>query len=909
MTTDPCNSFPEKWQPSLLHSNYLRQLLSVHPEISDWLTQRVTTPFDLPLMQEFLDNEQVNDETGLKSSLRRLRHRVMALLILRDISNQASLAEVMATMSQLADISINFALDFLHRQLAKQFGEPLDNECRAQRLVVVGMGKLGGNELNVSSDIDLVFIYPEDGETFGPGGGQQINVHDFFVRLGKRLINTLEELTEDGQVFRVDMRLRPYGDSGPLVCSMVSLENYFITQGREWERYAWIRARIVNDGNNLLPQWSLALVNIIRPFVYRKYLDFGAIDAMRKLHSQVRRAVTRKGMSEHIKLGPGGIREIEFTAQVFQLIRGGREAALQVRPTLLVLPLLAKHALIPEEDVGCLIKAYEFLRRLEHRLQYVNDLQTHTLPQDWNEREKIARSMGFASWHKMFEMLEFHRQTVTHNFEKIFTEPEEDSEEYVQLWLEQTEKEGALEVVTKMGFVNPKTMLDRLEVFRRSSKYLQLPAQNRERLDVIGPRLIEAAATTKSPDTTWLRLLDFIEAISRRGAYLAFLQQQPKALMKVAEIIGSSAWAATYLTQHPILLDEVLDPELYEVEPDWQDFILELHRELAEHSGDTERQMDILRDNHHAQVFRLLAQDIAGMQTVERLADHLTELADIIIRIILDLCWEGLKTRSPYPERKPRFAIIAYGKLGGKELSYGADLDLVFVHDDPERHAGELYARLGRRINSWMTSRTLAGQLFDTDFRLRPNGEAGLFVYPIDAFREYQHTKAWSWEHQALTRARFCAGDPVLGKKFEDIRIDVIRQKRDLLKLKNDVFEMRKRMLDEHASSSEELFDIKQDPGGLVDVEFIVQYLVLGYAHEYPRLCGNLGNIALLGIARDLGLIFAGSVNAAQDAYREFRRLQHNFRLDGIQHAKVKRSQYKNQIEAIQYLWQEVFGN
>ena len=903
------DTYPAAWQAPLKHSRYLRQLLEARPEIGDWLKTHADRPFDPVLMREFLAAQAPASEDELKQALRRLRQRVMATLIVRDIGGHAPLAEVVETMTQLADLTTNFAADLIHRQLATQFGEPLDAQGEPQRLLIVGMGKLGGRELNVSSDVDYIFIYPEDGETTGgANNGRKIDAFDFFTRLGKRLITTLAEITADGQVFRVDMRLRPYGDSGPLVCSLISLENYFVTQGREWERYAWIKARLMNIGDNLQPQWASTLKASSRPFIFRKYLDYGAINAMRDLHAQIRREVARKDMAEHIKLGPGGIREIEFMAQVFQLIRGGRDPALQVQPTLKVLPLLVERQLIPAETADELIAAYEFLRRLEHRLQYVNDAQTHMLPAHDDERALIAESMGFADWPALLEALDVHRQRVARHFDEVFSEPEAGTHPLAGLWLEQIDPDDAQEALSNLGFRQPQAMLERLRTFRQSGKYQQLPAQIRERLDALGPRLIDAVAATPTPDATWQRCLDFFETITRRGAYLALLQQYPQALRKVAEIIGSSAWAAGYLTRHPILLDEILSPRLYEMALDWDEFRANCQQRLAEVAGDTEREMDILREAHHAQVFRLLAQDIAGMQTVERLADHLSQLADIVVQTALDLCWKQLRSRHPQPERPPKFAVIAYGKLGGKELAYGSDLDLVFLHNDPEPDVGALYARLGQRLSTWMSSQTSAGILFETDLRLRPNGDSGMLVNSIEAFRDYQLNNAWAWEHQALTRARFCAGDPEVGAQFEAIRIEILRQKRGLAKLKEDVLAMRQRMLDAHASNSTEQFDIKQDPGGLVDVEFIVQYLVLGHAHEHERLCGNLGNIALLGIAAELGLIPQTLAEPVRNIYREFRRMQHAFRLNGIRGARVEREAYAPQIEAVKALWAFVFG-
>ena len=908
MTDTSFAEFLPDWQPALTHSFYLRQLLDTHPDVARWLNEHWRHAIDTATMQAFLDAAPPTDEESLRCALRQLRQRVMAALVVRDISGQAPLSEVVETMSTLADLTTNVALDALHRQLAATFGEPLDKHGQPQRLLVIGMGKLGGRELNVSSDVDYIFIYPEDGETAGSAETRRkIEAYEFFTRLGKKLIATLAEITGDGQVFRVDMRLRPNGDSGPLVCSLVSLENYLITQGREWERYAWIKARVMNAGDNQQPVWIAALEKIVRPFIYRKYLDFGAINAMRDLHAQIRREVARKDKADHIKLGPGGIREIEFIAQVFQLIRGGRDGILQIRPTLSVLPLLVDRHLLPAESVQELIDAYHFLRRLEHRLQYVNDAQTHMLPSSETERMQIARSMDFHDWAAFAPVLEAHRQRVAHHFEAIFSDPEEGTHALAGLWFEQIDGEDALEAVSGLGFRQAKHMLERLRSFRQSAKYQQLPAQNRERLDMLGPRLIEAAAATPSPDATWQRGLDFLETVSRRGAYLALMQQYPQALTKLANIIGSSAWAATYLTRHPILLDEVLDPRLYEIATDFAGFRNTMAQRLGEVIGDTEREMDIMREEHHAQVFRLLAQDIAGLQTLERLADHLTELADIVVQTTLGLCWEKLRNRHPQPAQPPKFAVIAYGKLGGKELGYGSDLDLVLLHDDPEPSISELYARLGQRMSTWMSSQTSAGQLFDVDYRLRPNGDSGMLVNSLDAFRSYLLEKAWVFEHQALTRARFCAGDPELGARFESLRIEILRQPRDLPKLREDVLAMRQRMLDAHATNSAEIFDIKHDPGGLVDVEFIVQYLILGHAHAHERLCGNLGNIALLGIAADLDLVPRELADPVRTIYREYRRTQHAFRLDGIAGSKVERDAYRQQIDTVRALWSHVF--
>ena len=896
------NNLPDpRWQEALQHSRYLTNLLAAHPQLIPELAAAWTTPLAPELLSSAM-TPPAGDDDAFKSQLRRLRQRTMAHIALRDLCGLAPLAEVVESMTLLADFTTNFALDYYHRQLAATYGEPLDRNGQPQRLLIIGMGKLGGRELNVSSDVDYIFVYPEEGDTAGP---KSIENYDFFTRLGKRVIAALGELTADGQVFRVDMRLRPNGDSGPLVCSLDALENYFIAQGREWERYAWIKGRTMNDGDNLQPGWVTAMQKIARPFVFRKYLDFGAINAMRDLHAQIRREVARKDMADHVKLGPGGIREIEFIAQVFQLIRGGRDLALQIRPTLSVLKLLAERHLIPAETEAELREAYVFLRRLEHRLQYIEDKQTHMLPVTPGDQASTARSMGFADWEAMLAALNAYRQKVSRHFEQVFSDPEAGEHPLTGLWMGQLDDDAALESLGDLGFRKPKDAIARLAELRTSSRYQQLPSSNRSRLDAIGPRLIEAASATDNPDTTLARSLNFIESISRRGAYLALLQQYPMALRRVADMVCVSSWASDYLSRHPLLLDELLDPRLYDAATDWAGFRASLKESLAVHAGDTEREMDILREMHHAQIFRLLAQDVAGLQTIESLSDHLTELADIIVQETLPLCWGTIRNRHC---PTPKFAVIGYGKLGGKELGYVSDLDLIYLYDDPDADAGENYARLGQRLNTWLSSQTPAGTLFEIDLRLRPNGDSGLLAVSVDSFRDYQLTKAWSWEHQALTRARFCAGDPEVGARFEKIRCEILRQQRDLAKLKEEVIAMRQKMLDAHSSKSMLLFDLKQDRGGIIDVEFIVQFLVLGYAHQHHRLTGNIGNIALLGLAGELSLIPASEAQAAANAYREYRRLQHAQRLSADPTWHTDRDSVEKHIGAVNALWQTVLG-
>jgi len=877
------------------YSHYLAARLTARPELGDWLAAAGQTPFSRQAMQAFLAATPIPDEAALKHLLRDLRQRVMALLIVRDLNGLADLAEVTGACTDLAELTLTLACDWHHRDLATIHGEPLDSQGQPQRLIVVGMGKLGGRELNVSSDIDPIFVYPEDGETTGP---RKLASHEFFVRLGKRLISAIGETTADGFVFRVDMRLRPYGDDGPLVSSFAMLEDYFYTQAREWERYAWIK------GRPLTGERHDEMEALRRPFVFRQYLDFGAFAAMRDLHSQIRREVARKDMADNIKLGAGGIREIEFIAQVFQLIRGGKTPSLQARPTRTILHQLAAMDLLPEAVADELETAYVLLRNLEHRLQYRNDSQTQQLPRDEEERRRLAQTMGYADWDSFAAALDLVRHKVAGQFEQVFGTPQENQSEHPLAGLGDLTPEAARERLEQLGYADGGAMLERLGALRGGSRYAGLPAINKTALDGLLPPLIEVAARQANPDDTLARILTLLETISRRAPYLLLLREYPQTLAQVARIVGASPWAAQYLTNQPHLLDELLDQRSLMTAPDWALKQGELKARLAAFDGDLERQMDEMRHFKQSETFRLLAQDQAGMWTVERLSDQLAALADLLLAQTLDRVWADLPKKH---RERPAFAVIAYGKLGGKELSYASDLDIVFLYDDPHPDAQDIYGRLGKRMNTWMSTPTAAGILYETDLRLRPDGASGLLVSSIEAFDDYQRHHAWTWEHQALTRARYACGDVAVGQRFEAIREAVLCLPRERTKLRAEVLEMRQKMHDGHPNSSG-LFDLKHDSGGLVDVEFAVQFLVLAYSSEHPELTANRGNIALLGMASGSGLIPAGSADAAADAYRELRRRQHEVKLQGAEHARLPAAEMAREIAAVQALWQSVFG-
>ena len=849
----------------------------------------------------------------MQRAVRRVRNLVFCALIERDLSGRADLAEVLQTISEFADFAIRTHVAALTAEMVQVHGTPIGAESGTpQELVVIGMGKLGGCELNVSSDIDLIFAYPEGGETRADSPEQrQLSNHEFFVRLGKKLIAALSEITEDGFTFRVDMALRPNGASGPLAASFAMIEEYLIVQGREWERYAWVKARAVTGRQANIA----ALEQIVRPFVYRRYLDFGAIEALRNMHAQIRAEVTRQETrhperSNNVKLGRGGIREIEFLAQVFQLIRGGRDAELRDRSTRATLRTLAEKRLLAAAEVDQLLHAYTFLRNLEHRLQYLDDAQTHTLPASEGDRLTVARMMGYENTDALLAELGRQRSVVAARFDAMFSDktgdsspaPESDAALPARVLLSDTDSGEALQAhFAALGYDDPQAAAQRAVLTWRSPKLQSLPEASRNKLIALASAALPLIAEAESPTATLGRLLDFFEAIARRSAYLSLLTEYPHTLGRVVRMMAASDWAAKYLARHPILLDELLEDRTLKAAPDWPAFAEECRRQLAAADGDTEHQMNVLRDLHHAQLFRLLAQDLEGDLTVERLADHLSALADILVSLTIAAAWKTIATRH---REDPQFAVIAYGKLGGKELGYASDLDVIFLYDDPDPEAPALYARLAQRFITWMTSHTPSGILFDIDIALRPDGASGLLVSSIGAFEKYQTESAWVWEHQALTRARFCSGAPHIGVRFEALREKVLRQERDEGKLKHEVAAMRKKLHDAHPNRSG-LFDLKHDAGGMIDIEFIVQYLVLRHACKYPQLTADIGNIALLGLCGELGLIDLPLARKVADAYRTFRKLQHQIRLQGHERARVETERVREEAEAVNKLWEQ----
>ena len=896
----------------------------------DWLRELAAQPWSASRLAAEYDRLAVSggdEEEILARRLRRLRRRVMLALAARDIAGVADLAEVVGTVTALAELSVERVLQVHARLLAQRHGVPLAGDGTPQDLLVVAMGKGGGGELNVSSDLDLVFVYDEDGETAAHGAfteaARPISNHEFFERLGKRLIGALSEPTADGFVFRVDMRLRPHGEAGPLAVSNAMLEEYLLREGRDWERFAWLKARVVSApvlaGAAAFERQRAALESLVRPFVFRKYLDFSAIASLRDLHQQIRAQTRAKsarragGVDEHddnVKLGRGGIREIEFIAQTQQVIRGGRDARLRDRATMPTLATLARIGVMTEAKAQRLAEHYVFLRQLEHALQYVDDAQTHQLPADEAALANVAAMLRMSSAGELRRRFDAVTDEVAADFDAVFQTPAQPDAESAG-----GDAAALVDRLHAAGIDDAPACAARIRGLLESRRVAAASSATQaaiEQLVMAAVAQLRDLPRTVTASEVLARLAQLFEAIAGRSTYIALLGQYRNAFERVLRLLAASRWATDYLVQHPILLDELLDERLTDLTSaspvDFRDYAAELRAHLDQLGDDVEAQMNMVRDEHHAQVFRLLVADLDGRLTVERLADHLSALADATLAVVLEFAWRTVGRRHV---ATPRFAVIGYGKLGGKEMGYQSDLDLVFVHDDEHPDAMQNYVTLARRLMTWLTSLTSSGNLFEVDLRLRPDGDKGLLVAPIDGLERYQRRQggvgAWTWEHQALTRARFVAGDAAIGSRFERLRDEVLAMPREPDRLAADVLDMRRRMLEGHPNRSG-LFDLKHDRGGMVDVEFMVQFLVLAHAHGQPRLLGNLGNIALLRIAGELGLIDATRAGEVGDAYRRFRKLQHELRLNNAEFARVPPPSVAGEAAAVKSLWQAVFG-
>lgn len=867
-------------------SEYVLQQGERHPQrfrelIESGDLQRVYAAADY---QRRLQNslQRVTDEAALQQQLRIFRQREMIRIIWRDLSGWADLAETMSELTALADACVQQALNKLHVWQTELYGIPTDNQGQPQQLVVLAMGKMGAGELNLSSDIDLIFTYPAEGET--RDGKKNLSNEEFFTRLGRKLIQALDNVTVEGFVFRVDMRLRPFGDSGCLVASFEAMEDYYQTQGREWERYAMIKARPVTGSD----KDKKAISDLLRPFIYRRYLDYGMFDSLREMKAMIAGQLRHKGMQSNIKLGAGGIREIEFIGQVFQLIYGGRDRPLQQRPILTILTLLAERGLLSDYAVTALKNAYDFLRRTEHRLQAWADQQTHVLPQEAAAQMRLAQSMGFESWSHYFQALEGHRRQVHEHFEQLLTAPQAGDENADNIALLNASETEIIDYLQRWGYREPQQTHSVLESLFNLHAVKNLGQTGQHRLKKLLPLLVQAAAGTEQPDACLARMMPLLEAIMRRSAYMSLLVENTLALSQLVKLCAASPLISNQLARYPMLLDELLDPRsLYEVPgKEKQKALLDQFLSLADVS-DLEQQMNLLREFRQIAMLHVAAADVTGVLPLMRVGDQLSELAEIQLERVLQLAWSHLIARHGLPPGADvsdmsccGFSVIAYGKLGGLELGYGSDLDLVFIFDDAREGMTDgdkpvdlmvFYTRLAQRMIHLLSTVTSGGVLYEVDLRLRPRGNSGLLVSPLSGFADYQQNEAWTWEHQALVRARCVAGDEKLAAQFSTIRQQVLSKSRTEAELVREVSEMRQKMRQSSDKSTAELFDLKQAVGGIADIEFIVQYAVLAWSVNLPELLVYTDNIRILDALVATNKLGQQEGGMLADAYRYYR--------------------------------------
>lgn len=930
--SDPAAPSPAGLSALAAHSRFVQRLRRRYPAELALLPAGAPRLADMQATYDVLRAR--GDDAG--AALRIVRQLVMERLVVLDCEHQAPLATVTDAVTELAEFALDVACRESFAELDARHGAPLGADGKRAQMWVVGMGKLGARELNVSSDIDLIYLYDQDGETAGGEGGRgRVSNHEYFAFAVKRIYALVGDTTEHGFVFRVDLALRPNGNSGPSVVSVDALEEYLQVQGREWERFAWMKSRVVAPRSVIDDGSAQALRGVVLPFVFRRYLDYAVFDALRVLHRQIREQAARRSAgrperANDVKLSRGGIREIEFTVQLLQVVRGGRFPELRTRPTLDALQRLARAGLMPQDTADALAQAYVFLRRVEHRIQYLDDQQTHVLPVEDADVRWIASTLGYADCCAFLMQLDAHREVVAQEFDRLLG--------------------GAPQCVGCNGgarTATPSTDLEdlmarlppafaaRVEHWRGSPRILALRDETRVRLRQLVQRTGEwirtpaageavgesaAAEAMAQRSDAALRWADWIEPLLRRESYLALLVERPAVQARLLGLLAAARWPARYLLQHPGVIDELASDEMLEGRFDAAEFERELERRQASlrrtGEDDEERLLNLLRHAHHAEVFRTLARDVEGRITVEQVADDLSALADTVLRITARWCWRHV--RDPH-RATPRFAIIGYGKLGGKELGYGSDLDIVFVHEDDDERAGEVYAAYVRRLIKWLSVKTREGDLFEIDTALRPNGNSGLLVTSLAAYEKYQLGRggntAWTWEHQAMTRARCidmtdAATDEAdfgaqLVAHFDRIREAVVTAPRDRAALRQEIVAMRAKVRAAHPVKAGR-FDVKHSSGGMVDAEFAVQFLVLSQAHAHPELVPNVGNIALLLRAETAGLLPEGVGRRAGAAYRELRRIQHRARLNE-EPTSVALPALTLEREAMLALWKAVF--
>lgn len=863
-----------------------------------------------------LKQQAIADEAALMTALRQFRRREMIRIAWRDLAGWSELAETLSELSWLADACIQYALDFLYQQACEKRGTPLLADGTPQQIIVLGMGKLGAFELNYSSDIDLIFAYPEDGvlpdrkvTTYG----------EFFTKLCQSLVRVLDDITVDGFVFRTDIRLRPYGDSGAVIMTFDGMENYYLTQAREWERYAMIKARQVagdfTQGKHLMAMLSA--------FVYRRYLDYGAFEELRSLKAQITQELRRKDRMENVKLGPGGIREVEFIGQAFQLIRGGTEKRLQTRGIMDVLQLLGELDLMNPQDVDTLQRAYCFLRRVENHIQQYQDKQTHDLPTSDTVQTILAYSLDYTDWHSFKIELDLVRSEVHALFDQVFSvsKQEEIQQLNQKIWLGVADDEQELlDNLGEYGFRHPQTSLTALQHFKNAPSIRRLSSKGAGVLNRLMPQLIAALQNVTNPDETLNRILDLFATVAGRTVYLSLLAENPHALAQLIKLSAASTWICQHLALHPILFDELLDIHALYAPLKKSDLNAQISVLLASVDiEDLERLMIVLRQFKQQQVLRVAAADLMGVLPLMVVSDYLTYIAECIVEQVLNRAWLMLTDKHGYPPecqgKAQGFGILGFGKLGGIELGYGSDLDMVFLYDCPDGNAltdgekpisaAQFYGRLGLKVRHILDTKLLSGVLYEVDMRLRPSGDSGLLVTPISSYEEYLTTQAWTWEHQALVRARFIAGDERLKTEYEAIRHRVLSLPRDKAQLKIEVRDMREKMRTALATKESHKFDLKQSKGGIADIEFMVQFSILAEAAEHPSLTTYTDNVRLLEGLNVQGIISQHITDTLKAAYCTYRDMGHKQVLQGdtavIDEAEV--ADLRTQVEAI---WQEM---
>jgi len=861
--------------------------------------------------------QAAEDEKSLHQILRRFRNREMVRIAWRDIAGWAPLEDVLCDLSLLVEACIQASLVWLFDKACLRYGVPVGPDGLPQLPVIIGMGKLGAWELNFSSDIDLIFAFEQDGVLDDKRG---TSYQEFYLRLCRALVKALNAQTEDGFVFRVDTRLRPFGESGPLVMSFEAMDIYYQSQARDWERYAMIKARPVAGDLGAGERWMA----MIKPFVYRRYLDYRALAALRDLKSKIMQELKRRDRMEDIKLGPGGIREIEFIAQVFQLIRGGQEPALQERRVLVVLARLAMLGQLPQVDANKLIDFYRFLRLVENRLQEYADQQTQQLPEDEEGKERLAYSLGFENWPAFYAHLQTVREQVQSMFEQVFAGPEtEDKESPAKLvWQLEGDDESLKLQLEHLGFSQAAQVLSQLKVFRQSRVIHALPSQAEQELDRLMPAVIELAGQCDNSEVLLQRLLSVIEAIASRTAYLTLLAENPDALAQLAKLAAASPWIAHFLARQPILLDELLDPRTLYAPLTRQALEEDLERRLsAVDDKDDEGQLNALRHFKQSQVLRVAAADIVGAIPTRIVSDYLTDIAEVVLNKAAELAWRHLaRKHGPPPGGNPQqvkdFAMIGYGKLGGIELGYASDLDLVFLFDgDPSAETtgprplplAQFYIRLGQRVIHILTTPMLSGILYEVDMRLRPSGNAGLLVSSMAAFARYQRESAWVWEHQALVRARWVAGNKTLAPTFAQIRMDILCLERHPEHLRQEVVKMRRKMRDHLDKSDSSHFDLKQGAGGMVDIEFIVQFGCLLHAKLDREAFQFTDNLRLLDALAKVKWLTEKEAAFLQETYLYYRERGHRLALQECE-TLVPANEFQQQRAGVKEIWQRLVG-